>query len=180
MLRFLHRFEELLLVALLTSLTLFMFTEAIMRFFGIGALWLTDAVGWNAAWFLLFGMAYGVRTYSHIGLDVLTSRLKNPVIKKMIALIAVVICLTYSAIFFVSSVQYVQLQQLFGITMDDINMPKWIAYCGLIVGFFLLIWRFLALLIAILRGKSDGFKFIDEAHESLEHFNQAQDTEVKS
>lgn len=183
MIRILHRFEEALLCLLLTSLTLLVFAETLLRFSGTSALWLEEAIQWNAGWFVLFGASYGVRTGAHIGLTLLTGSLKNPLVKRGVAFVALMVCFAYCAIFLYSSWEYVRAQMMIGFEMndlqitagffgdwpqEDIAVKQWVPYCGLLVGFSLLLVRFAVLLVKVLRGKDDGFHFIDEAKESVE------------
>lgn len=170
MLRLIHKFERFFLILLLTSLTLLMFAEALMRAAGQGALWIPDALKWNAAWFVLFGSAYGVRVNAHIGLTVLTDKISLPWLKKSLAVTAVTVCLIYAAVFLLSSAQYVMIQKKFGFLMEDLPIAEWIPYSGLLFGFAILIIRFAVLGIGILRGNRGGFDFIDEAQESVAHF----------
>lgn len=190
MIRTVHRLEEALLCLLLTSLTLLVFAETLLRFSGTSALWLEEAIQWNAGWFVLFGASYGVRTGAHIGLTLLTGALKNPVIKRGVALVAVTICIAYCVIFLYSSWEYVRAQMMIGFDMndlqinagafgswpaEDIAVKQWVPYCGLLIGFGLLLIRFSILFFKVLSGKADGFHFIDEAKESVEL--HAQDTQ---
>ncbi|MDO4775971.1 MAG: TRAP transporter small permease subunit [Cardiobacteriaceae bacterium] len=183
MIRILHRFEEALLCLLLTSLTLLVFAETLLRFSGTSALWLEEAIQWNVGWFVLFGASYGVRTGAHIGLTLLTGSLKNPLVKRGVALVALMVCFAYCAIFLYSSWEYVRTQMMIGFEMndlqisagafgswpqEDIAVKQWVPYCGLLIGFSLLLVRFAVLLVKVLRGKDDGFHFIDEAQESVE------------
>ncbi|MDO5091554.1 MAG: TRAP transporter small permease subunit [Cardiobacteriaceae bacterium] len=191
MIRTLHRFEEGLLCLLLTSLTLLVFAETLLRFSGTSALWLEEAIQWNAGWFVLFGASYGVRTGAHIGLTLLTSAIKHPLAKRGMALVALVICIAYCAIFLYSSWEYVRAQQMIGFEMndlqinagffgswpeEDIAVKQWVPYCGLLIGFGLLLLRFVMLFVNVLRGKADGFHFIDEAKESVEMHAQSDDS----
>ncbi|UJF24892.1 TRAP transporter small permease [Suttonella sp. R2A3] len=177
MIKFLHRSEEALLCLLLASLTILGCCDAIFRQTGTTALWMEEALKWNAAWFVLFGASFGVRTGSHIGLTVLTDRISHPNIKKIIGLIAVAVCIAYTAIFLTSSWEYVQRQYKIGFDIVDIPVKQWIPYTGLLVGFALLFWRFLVLGINILLGRTSGFAYADEAKESVEHLAQPNSTE---
>lgn len=183
MIRIIHRSEEILLCFLLTFLTFLVFIETLLRFSGTSALWLEEAIQWNAGWFVLLGASYGVRTGAHIGLTLLTNAIKNVVLKRLVALAAVSICMVYCIIFLYSSWDYVRAQMMFGFDMSDLQInagtfggwpqeeiavKQWVPYCGLLIGFSLLLIRFMVLLFKILMGKADGFHFIDEAQESVE------------
>lgn len=170
MIRFFHRAEEILLCFLLALLTLQVFFEAILRTLGYGFLWLEESVSWNAAWFVLLGASYGVRTGSHIGLTVLTDRIAHPMGKKILSLIATAICISYCVIFLYSAWDYVYKQYKIGFELDDIPLPMWVPYSGLLLGFLLLLLRFFAVFINIITNRSSGLTYVDEAKESLEQF----------
>ena len=174
MVKYLHRGEEAILCLLLVSLTALGCIDAMFRLTGTVSLWMTDVLAWNAAWFVLLGASYGVRTGSHIGLTVLTDKIGNPTIKRFVSLIAVVICITYTLIFLYSSWQYVYTQYRIGFDMEDLPVKQWIPYAGLLIGFALLLIRFIVLAINILRGKTNGFSYADEAKESVEQLAQPQ------
>ena len=59
------------------------------------------------------------------------------------------------------------LWETFRIDSEEALMPLWIAQSVLVIGFSLLFYRFFQLLLQIIAGKADGFKFADEAEESM-------------
>lgn len=170
MIRFFHRAEEMLLVFLLSVLTLQVFFESILRIFGYGALWLEESVGWNAAWFVLIGASYGVRTGSHIGLTILVDRINNLSIKKAVALTATFICVLYTSFLLYSAWLYLYTQYHIGFEMEDIPLPMWVPYSGLILGFLLLLIRFGTVFFNIFFDKISAMTYSDEAKDSLETF----------
>lgn len=172
MIKFFHRSEEALLCLLLASLTILGCCDAIFRQTGTTALWMEEALKWNAAWFVLFGASFGVRTGSHIGLTVLTDRISHPDVKKIIGLVAVAVGIAYTIIFLISSWEYVHRQYRIGFEIVDIPIKQWIPYTGLLFGFALLLMRFIVLGINILIGKTSGFAYADEAKESVEQLAQ--------
>lgn len=187
MIRIWHQLETWLISFLMALLTALVFMEALFRKLGISALWLSESINWAAAWFVLFGMAYGVRTGSHIGLTILTDQIRNLKLKRFLAFIAVAVCLAYCAILFASAWVYIQKQQFIGFVLMDVYIPEaligdfpaeeirvqlWVLYCGLLVGFGLLFWRFLVLAYGIATGQLNGLKFVDEAKEAVEQFGQ--------
>ncbi|MBV7434627.1 TRAP transporter small permease [Cardiobacteriaceae bacterium TAE3-ERU3] len=172
MVKFIHRFEEAILCLLLTGLTVLVFFETLLRFQGKGTLWMEETVQWTVAWFVLFGASYGVRVGAHIGLTVLTDKIAHPTIKRIIALIAVGVCIAYTIIFLYSSWQYVYTQYRIGFGMNDLPVKQWIPYTGLLIGFALLLIRFSVITWQLLTGKINSLNYADEAKESVEQHAQ--------
>ncbi|QYK00240.1 TRAP transporter small permease [Shewanella psychrotolerans] len=194
-------FEEGMLNALITIMTVLVFAEVIARFFfNTGFLWIQELTLTLCGWFVLFGMSYGVKVGAHIGVDAFVSKL-NKKNRKITSLIAVVICLIYCAMFLLGSWDYLAKMYQVGVPMEDIDFPHflfsqldpdstweyfridveepavplWMSQSILIIGFSLLTWRFIELAIAIIRNQTDGFKFADEAKESMHLIDQEAD-----
>jgi C4-dicarboxylate transporter DctQ subunit len=59
------------------------------------------------------------------------------------------------------------LWDIFRIDAEEPLMPLWISQSILFIGFILLFYRFFQLLLQVISGKANGFKFADEAEESM-------------
>ncbi|MFK5893513.1 MAG: TRAP transporter small permease [Pseudomonadota bacterium] len=185
--------EEGIVSILLVSMTLLVFFDVLLRFaFDTGFIWVEELTLTLNAWFVLFGMSYGVKVGAHIGVDTFVKKLP-PNIRKVTALIAITICLTYCVFFLYGSWVYLAKMYSIGITMDDISLPQfivslvsedtlwkifkvdgedllvpiWMSQSILLFGFSLLMLRFLQLFISVLKNHSLGFKFSDEAEDSM-------------
>lgn len=197
--------EESFVSLLLVAMTLLVFFEVVARFvFNIGFEWLEEVTLTLGAWFVLFGASYGVKVGAHIGVDAFVQSLPEKA-RKLTAIVAVLLCLGYCSMFLSGSWTYLVKMYSIGITMEDVHvpqilvelfddetlwntfridseeplMPLWISQSVLVLGFSLLFYRFLQLLIHIISGKADGFKFADEAEESM-HLVQEDDQENAS
>lgn len=143
-------------------------------FFSIGDLiiYLAQEMTWgNAlskalfAWMIFFGLAYGVRTAGHIGVDALV-RLAGPRTQWILGIIACLICVGYAGLFSVASFDWVA--ALFGnaIHADDLGqfgIRKWHIAMIVPLGFALMFIRFVEILIRILRHQQTGLGLADEA-----------------
>lgn len=186
-------FEEGFLNLLITLMTLLVFWEVIARFFfNTGFLWIQELTLTLCGWFVLFGMSYGVKVGAHIGVDAFVKKLPQTG-RKYISLVAASICLVYCAMFLKGSWDYLSQMYAIGIPMEDIDvphliisqldpdfawetfridpedpaMPIWLSQSILLLGFAMLTWRFIELIIAIARNQTTGFQFADEAKESM-------------
>jgi C4-dicarboxylate transporter DctQ subunit len=199
-------FEESFVSLLLVSMTLLVFSEVIARFlFNIGFLWMEEVTLTLGAWFVLFGASYGVKVGAHIGVDAFVQTLPEKV-RKITAIAAVLLCLCYCSLFLYGSWTYLAKMYSIGITMEDVYMPQvfielftedtlwdvfrvdvedplmplWISQSILLIGFVLLFYRFFQLLLQVISGKADGFKFADEAKESMHLIQEDEQTNSNS
>ncbi len=192
-LRLLNKFEESFIALLLVSMTLLVFLDVVMRFgWGSGLLWSQELTLNLSAWFVLFGISYGLKTGAHIGVDAFV-KLWSPTVQRLLSLLAVLLCLVYCGFIIFGSWIYLAKMYKIGISVEDMSLPMWFAesiseqtaeflridqedpllplwitQSMLIIGFFLFSIRLLALLVSIIRGKAIGFSHVNEADEGLE------------
>ena len=190
-------FEEAFIAFLLGSMTLVTFVYVILNnlytlFYNLADRWegaseLLFAIGdiileaaqamtWSNAltkalfaWLIFFGLAYGVRTAGHIGVDALV-KLAPKHIQRVIGVIACLCCLGYAALIGVASFEWVQTLFTAAIGAEDLGhygIMQW--HIGLIIplGFALVFIRFAEILVRILRGQQTGLGLADEAAEAV-------------
>jgi C4-dicarboxylate transporter DctQ subunit len=151
-LRALDRVEGLLTAALLAAMTLLTFLQVVLRYvFNSGLVWLLEATVYLFGWLVLLGISNGVRTGSHIAVDVITKHL-SPAAQKMAALAAAALSLCYVALMLVGSWTLVQRLYVFGNLAHDIPLPRWILLSSLPIGFALLGLRIVQAAIGVARG----------------------------
>ncbi|WP_321366453.1 TRAP transporter small permease [uncultured Desulfuromusa sp.] len=162
-----NSFEESVIALLLASMTLLVFIEVVLRYgFGVGFMWGEELTLHLSAWMVLFGVSYGIKVGSHIGVDALV-KILPPTARRIVSGIAVVACLFYTILFMQGAWIYLSKIQMIGIEMEDLPIPKWIAHSILLIGMIMIAIRLLILLWNIFIGKTDGFKLADEAKESM-------------
>lgn len=165
--RIINSIEESIIAILLATMTLLVFVEVVLRFgFGTGLMWAQEVTLHLSAWMVLFGVSYGIKVGSHIGVDALVKVLPAKV-RRIVSGIAVLACLFYTALFIKGAWVYLAKIQSIGIEMEDLPIPKWIAHSILLIGMVLIAIRLLILLKDIFIGNTDGFHLSDEAKESL-------------
>lgn len=164
---FITKLEEGIISLLLAAMTLLVFVEVVMRFaFGIGIHWAQELTLLLSGWMVLFGVSYGIKVGSHIGVDALVKLFPEHV-QRAVSIFAIVLCLIYSGLFLVGSWLYLEKLMLVGIELEDIPVPKWAANSIIFIGMLLLAVRLMEQLRAVVRGEAVGFKLKDEAKESL-------------
>ena len=193
MMQRIHRAEEAIISLLLVSMTLLVFVEVVLRFgFGTGLSWGQELTLHLSAWFVLFGISYGLKVGAHISVDAFV-RLFSPSVQRVLSLIAILLAVVYCAFFLYGSWIYLEKMYVIGITMEDLEfkdwmvswmseetqeltkiwvdeplVPLWLAHGMLIVGLVFFSIRLLELLWAVATGKRSGFSHHDEAEESLQ------------
>ena len=103
LLRMLNRAEEAIIALLLVTMTLLVFIEVVMRFgFGGGFLWAQELTLHLSAWFVLFGVSYGLKVGAHIGVDAFIKLLPENG-QRFLSSIAVLLSLAYCGLFLYGS-----------------------------------------------------------------------------
>jgi len=170
--RFLRGVEESLIALLLVAMTLLVTIEVILRYgFSSGLLWIQELTLLLAAYLVLLGAAYGVKKGAHIGMDM--------AVRRMAGVLAVLLCLLYCGLFIAGSWDYLAKIKRFGIELEDLPVPQWLAHGVLLVGFGLLVIRFLELLWKIINKRAEGVLIADEAADAVDAVDAVDDVETE-
>ncbi|WP_336355650.1 TRAP transporter small permease [Pseudomonas granadensis] len=192
-----EHFEEGFIVFLLAAMTLVTFVYVILNNFyslfywladqwpaassplfaiGDGIMGMAQAMTWSTAltkalfgWLIFFGLAYGVRTAGHIGVDALV-KLARRSVQKYIGILACLCCLAYAGVLCIASLEWIATLMNADIGAEDLGhfgIMQW--HIGLIVpvGFALIFIRFAEILVRILRNRQTGLGLADEAADAL-------------
>lgn len=190
-------FEEGFIAFLLAAMTLVTFVYVILnnlytlfydlgdRFEGSADFWfaigdfiigLAQSMTWSTAltkalfaWLIFFGLAYGVRTAGHIGVDALVKLASKPV-QRIIGLIACLACLGYAGLITVASFDWVKTLFIAGIGAEDLGhfgIMQWHITLIVPLGYAMVFIRFLEILVRILRNQQTGLGLADEAADAL-------------
>jgi C4-dicarboxylate transporter DctQ subunit len=167
LLRVLNKAEESIIALLLVAMTLLVFVEVVMRFgFGNGLLWAQELTLHISAWFVLFGVSYGLKVGAHIGVDAFIKTLPE-MGQRLFSVIAVLLSLGYCGLFLYGSWIYLSKMKRIGIELDDPPVQTWVAHSILVIGLTFLSLRLLQLLWHIIKGDMTGFAHKSEAEESM-------------
>lgn len=163
-----NKFEESFLSLLLVGMTVLVFVDVILRFaFNTGINWSQEVTLYMMAWFVLFGASYGVKVGAHIGVDSFV-KLFPAKIRRTLGVLSVSICIAYCVIFMIGAWNYLAKLKQINLEMEDLEVQRWMSESIIFIGFALLLFRFLQLLIKIFKGETEGFSHLDEATESIE------------
>ena len=154
-----NHIEEGLMATLLAFMTVLTAIQVVLRYgFNTGLIWSLEATTYAFAWLVLLGMAYGVRTRSHIAVDLVMSRLQGTALKVATSL-ALLICVAYAILMlYGGSVLVWRLVEL-GNEARDLPIKRWILTSMIPIGFGLLALRFLQLGWRFVRGDLDRLQF---------------------
>lgn len=201
-------FEEMFIAFLLAAMTLVTFVYVALNnlytmfysfaewmpsmedfWFGIGdaILSLAQAMTWSNAltkalfaWLIFFGIAYGVRTAGHIGVDAVVKLFKSRA-QRVIGIIACLVCLGYAGLMAESSLEWVATLAKAQIGAEDLGhygIMQWHIAAIVPFGFAMCFIRFLEIFVRIIRGQQTGLGLADEAADAA-HLAQHDDTEER-
>lgn len=120
--------------------------------------------------YLIFlGIAYGVRTAGHIGVDALVKLAGNPLQRK-IGLIACLACLSYGIIMMISSFQWAYAlfnHPFYAEDLERFGIKQWHIAAVVPVGFALTLIRFVEIFYRILTGQQSDLGLADETKSAM-------------
>ena len=150
---FFDNLEEGVMACLLAFMTCLTFIQVVLRYvFNSGWVWSLEATTYAFGWLVLIGMSYGVRTRAHIAVDLAVKKFPDR-LHYYISLLAVVICLVYSALMIYGSSVYISNLYELNNMARDIHLPKWVLTGIMPLAFVLLAIRFLQTGWRILKGQ---------------------------
>jgi C4-dicarboxylate transporter DctQ subunit len=197
--RFINNLEENFIALILAAMTGLTFANVIARYvFNDNILWALEATVYLFAWLVLFGMSYAVKTSAHLGVDVVVNR-QSPHVRKMLGLLSVAACLFFAGLMLVGSIEYWWrfftklaflesedvpfpgfIQSFFGLVEGSEakyeNLPRYIPYFILPLGFGLMALRFLQVGWLIWNDKKD---MVIASHEAEDMMEEMTDLESK-
>lgn len=151
-----NHLEEGILAFLLALMTVLTFVQVVLRYvFNTGIVWSLEATTYSFAALVLIGMSYGVRTKTHIAVDLFTRKMPKKV-RQYVALVAIVLCVGYAGMMLYGSSVFVDRLYTLGNNARDIPAPKWLLTVTMPLGFALLAYRFLEAGWNILHGEDQA------------------------
>ncbi len=181
--KMIDRFEQAVIGSLLAAMTLLVAGQALLReLFSVSSGWVLELTTLLFAWLILFGMSYGIKKGTHLGVDAFV-RLFPERWYRAFAVFAALACVFYAAILLDAgwfgvvvgdganarggAMEYVQKLYRFGIELEDLPAPRWVAYLILPVGLVLFAVRSAQALWDIVMGRRGHVIANHEAEELL-------------
>jgi C4-dicarboxylate transporter DctQ subunit len=168
MARIVAKLEEGVIAFLLAAMTILTFVQVVLRYgFNSGLFWALEATTYMFGWLVLFGMSYGVKVGSHIGVDVLVKLLPKAG-QRAVGVAAGLLCMLYAAIVFYGGYVYAEKMHTLGVEAEDLPIQRWLLIIILPIGFGLLFLRLAQTTWRIVTGRQTGLRLADEAREAIE------------
>ena len=162
-----YRLEEGAIALLLAFMTILTFWQVVLRYvFNSGLLWAQEAVLYSFAWLVVLGLAYGIRTRAHLGIDVVV-KLLGTRSRRIVGLVAIAACALYAGLMLWGSCIYVSKLYEVGVEAEDLPIERWVLASVLPFGFTLVLIRLSTEAWRILSGRADHFEIADEAGDAL-------------
>ena len=157
-----NRLEEILIGSLLAVMVIITCLQVVLRYvFDSGIVWGLEATSYAFLWMVLLGLSYGVRTNSHIAVDLLLTRLPKKS-RRLVLLLSVTLGLIYTLTMLYGTTIYVESLYRLAIDAQNIPLPKWILSSGLPLGFLLLFLRLLQVAKQVYAGQKDSIGMANE------------------
>ncbi len=157
-----NRLEEILIGSLLAVMVIITCLQVILRYvFDSGIVWGLEATSYAFLWMVLLGLSYGVRTNSHIAVDLLLTRLPSGS-RRFVLLLSVTLGLIYTLTMLYGTYVYVESLYRLEIDAQNIPLPKWLLSSGLPLGFLLLFLRLLQVAKQVYAGQKESIGMANE------------------
>ncbi|CAC9537122.1 TRAP-type C4-dicarboxylate transport system, small permease component [uncultured Gammaproteobacteria bacterium] len=157
--KFINQLEEWLITFLLASMTLLTFSQVVARYvFNSGVVWALEVTTYLFAWLVLLGASYIIKCGAHIAVDSVVNLFseKN---RKIITLFAITACMAFVVIMFMGSYEYISLLKEIEIEMEDLPVLEWQAKIILPLGFALMFYRLIEVMIDVINNKTATMHF---------------------
>ena len=154
-LRFLDRFEEVMITFLMAAATLIIFVAVVHRYASglaipglqdfllkINLAWAQELCIYMFVWMAKIGAAYGVRTGIHVGVDVLINAL-SPKNRNKLIIFGLLASALLTGTVGTFATMFVHELYFTEQVSADMELPMWLVYLGMPIGSFLMCFRFL-------------------------------------
>ena len=154
--RIVDHLEEIVIAFLLAAMTAVTFSQVIARYvFNSGAVWALELTVFLFDWLVLFGVSWGVKINTHIGVDAICSLLPKKG-QRVLAVITGGACMAYAGIMLYGAWVYWSKMYKIGLVTADLDIPRWIPLAILPIGMILLLLRFGQATWQVIQGKRDS------------------------
>lgn len=135
-----ENFEEKIMASALWGIVVIMGIQVIMRYIFKSSLkWSEEVSRYLFIWMVFIGMSYGIKRKSHMRIDMLEHFF--PKLRKGLEFLADSCFLIFAAYMIGPGISVIKSLIITGQTSPAAEMPMYVVYTGLLVGFFLVLFR---------------------------------------
>ena len=154
--KFVDHLEESIIAVLLAGMTLVTFSQVVARYmFNSGWVSALELTVFLFDWLVLFGISWGVKVNTHIGVDAICTLLPKKG-QRVLAVITGFCCMAYCVIMFWGSWVYWSKMFKIGLVTADLGIPRWVPLAILPIGLILLLVRFAQATWQVIQGKRES------------------------
>ena len=148
-----HYYEPLLLIIILSSTSIIVFAQVVARYvFDDAFYWSEEIARYLFIWLIYVALSYGVKVDKHIRMDSLvTLNILPETGKKIVTLIADFIFLVFSIFIAYYGTQVLLVTIRRGQTMPSTELPMWLVYTAVPLGYFVCSFRLVQRIVYKLR-----------------------------
>lgn len=138
-----HYYEPLLLIIILSATSIIVFAQVVARYvFDDAFYWSEEISRYLFIWLIYIALSYAVKTDKHIRMDSLVSlNILSDTGKKIVVFIADLIFLVFSLFIAYYGTQVLLVTVRRGQTMPSTELPMWLVYAAVPLGYFICSFR---------------------------------------
>lgn len=139
--KIMDKLENYIMIIAMTLMVIVIFLATLFRFLGKNLIpWSEEAARYLFIWIVLIGMSSGIRDNTHYSVDAFVQG-RSEKIKKILVLIRTIIMFAVISILAFYSIQMVLKIKAIGSITPSMQIPMWIAYLAIPLGFILVLLR---------------------------------------
>ena len=130
-------FDKLIIAFFMLTMTVLIFMQVVSRYvFGDSITWTEEASRYMFIWLIFLSIGIGFRENKHISIDIILDLCPRP-IQKIVKQITYLLVFGLSLMFVWEGYVLVLQMQIFGQTSANLQLPMWVVYLALPIGFLL-------------------------------------------
>ncbi|MDR1048527.1 MAG: TRAP transporter small permease [Synergistaceae bacterium] len=153
--RLFDHLERYLLAAFMAAITFVVFIQVVFRQLGASLPWSEELTRYLLVWITMIGASEGVKRAVHVGVEAFTLLLPLK-LRKLVNIAALLICVAFCGVVLYYSLFIIRLQAVNRQITPAMQIPMWIAYAALPAGAFLMIVRYLQVVVRSVREFGSG------------------------
>ena len=148
-------FEKIFISLFMITMSIFIFVQVISRYvFGDSVTWTEEASRYLFIWLIFLTIGIGFKENKHISIDIILD-LCPPIVQKVMKQVVYLLVFSLSIFFVYEGYILIQQMMVFGQTSANMQIPMWLVYLALPVGFLLTTIRLLQISINLWTNQSE-------------------------